>query len=450
MWGIWALTLLISVFFSYTALFNTVYSVEERKSNRIVNSITLGSKILGEIENSLIKEVKTKKLKTNLNNYNLWKQNVRKTLKNAIKDSQNELIRLEQEYKTLKNKYQHELDYGGTEYINSQGKKAFTTAGSGKISDAYKLDATNFKKNKLNVYKEKIKIFHLKEEEILKNIADFESSQDISYFNIAYEKFIKLINNMDMHYSIKKSVLGESFNNLIEVEKNLKQFSKVCSSDILKDISFQENLNAIRRCIRVSKISEMEVEKHLKSLKKIEKRQGIHTHFFIVVINELIEANPLSFATLGLAFIIDILILLCSLVASKHTTFLNMKEPKDLLQMKNYPLEIILDADTDIHSSDTMFIKRIKLILSNAYFDLTYAKKGYSMVIEKDKILDLNMHKELGTFFSMGLAKPVEEGKKIAFKTNFILWMCEQISRQYESNSSSEEMKKAFKGKEYE
>ena len=127
-----------------------------------------------------------------------------------------------------------------------------------------------------------------------------------------------------------------------------------------------------------------------------------------------------------------------------------MKEPKDLLQMKNYPLEIILDADTDIHSSDTMFIKRIKLILSNAYFDLTYAKKGYSMVIEKDKILDLNMHKELGTFFSMGLAKPVEEGKKIAFKTNFILWMCEQISRQYESNSSSEEMKKAFKGKEYE
>lgn len=446
MWSIWAVTMLVSVFFSYSSLFSTVYSQDERKENRKISSITVVSSILRKLDDSLKSEFSDKKLKINNNDYLKWKKEIISITDKSKKYGEGELeVRLS-EYKKLMEKYNREINYGGTKYINSIGKEVITKKGSGKIADGYKNDADNYKKYKLDTYEKTLEIILKKRRLIYNDILKFDETKDSEKLLSVYVNCINLIAEIEgKSFSCSLDLLGDSLTTLAEVKNRYNVFKLQCSNEIIEG-SFDENIRNLRKCIRISRVPDDETEGYFKVIDRFQRSEGAHTHFFITIINELKRLNYLAIGTFILAIIMDLLILLCSLVASKHTTFLEITNGKDLLQMKNYPLDIILGTDININESDDEMIKRIKLILNNATFSLKHLDKKCSMIITMDKILELNMHKELGTFFAMGLARPVENNMVIAFRTNFILWMCEQISRHKQSTKSFSELHKAFLG----
>lgn len=446
MWAIWAVTMLVSVFFSYSSLFSTVYSENERAENRDIASITIGNSMLRSIENDLQDEFSNKKLSIDTKSYAKWKNKTIETIKKAKNYGEKELVRRVGHYKILLGKYTQELDFGGTEYINSKGVKAVTGAGSGKTADKYKRDAEEYNQYDLQPYKAiSEKILKLREL-IYRDMADFEKSKDVEKLNIAYENCVNLITKVGGKlFTCNPDLLGKSFRDLVEVQNRYDNFKSKCTTEVIKT-SFSSNLLELRKCVNTAKLSEEKTEKYLDKISNFQRNEGEHTHFFIIVVNELKRLNYLSIGTLILAITIDLLILLCSLVASKHNTFLSITSGKDLLQMKNYPLDIILGTDTQVNDNDNEMTRRIKFILNNSKFSLEYLDKKCSMIIPMEKILELNMHKELGTFFSMDLARPFDNGKVIGFRTNFILWMCEQISRKKQSRKSFNELHKAFTG----
>lgn len=451
MWSVWFVTMLVSVFFSYSSLFETVYSKEERKENSEIASKTIGGKILTKLDEDLKSEFSSKKLNINDESYRQWKQDTISTIDNAVEYASTELARRNNAHQELINKYNYEIKNGGTEYINGNGKKALSTPGSGTISDQYKKAAEDYQKYDLEPYrKTSEKILEVRKE-IYRNMADFEKSKDAEKLNSAYSGCVDLLTDIGGKlFSCNPDSLGDTFRSLVEVQKRHKKFSETCSNDILEN-SFDENVKNIRRCIRESAVSEEKADEYLKVLNTLQRDEGSHTHFFIIVINELKRFNYLAIGTLILALAIDLLILLCSLVASKHNTFLSISDAKDLQQMKNYPLDIVLGTNTEAHESDGEFIKRIKAILNNSTFNLEYAMRSYSMIIPIEEIIKMGMHKELGTFFSMNLARSFkhDDGIIIAFRTNFILWMCEQITKKNQSTESYSELYKAFSGESY-
>lgn len=448
MWVIWFVTMLVSVFFSYSSLFSTVFSEEQRKENREISSITVGSNILRNLDEDLKNEYSNKKKNINNSSYIQWKSKINIAINNSIKYGENELQGRLIKYNLLLNKYKKEIRVGGTVYTNSNGKEAVTRAGSGEIADKYKKEAEKYKTYDLDPYKKTSENFLNSRQIILKNIADFDKSKNVEKLNNAYNACVDLVAKIEEKtLSCSPELLGENFPKLVEVKKRLDDFQVTCSNKILEKSS-NDIINNLRSCIRLAGVPEEKANNYLSQISTLQRNEGNHTHFFIVIINELKRLNYLAIGTFILAVIMDLLILLCSLVASKHNTFLSISSGKDLLQMKNYPLDIILGTNVTPSDSDNEMTRRIKFILNNSYFTLKYLDKKCSMVIPIDKILELKMHKELGTFFAMNLARPFEKGTLIGFRTNFILWMCEQISKKKQSHKSYSDLHKAFAGEE--
>lgn len=447
MWTIWFITVFVSIFFSYSSLLDSVYSKEERRENREIESVTLGGTILKRLENDLEASLQQKTVNIDTSSYSNWKEEVVSEVNSIVTTVEKEVHRRTKEYEKLKGIYNKELNFGGTKYKDNRGRMVTSSSGVGNISNEYKQEMESYGTFELEPYRTKAENLIKSREIILENIALFETSKNLEALNNVYMQCV----NMTKEFGGK--VFNCSYNTLDKHLSELNVLSKVrndfinsCSNEKVLGGSFEENIQALRKCIRLASIQEEKTKKYLIELNHFQKNEGQHAHFFVVAISELIKLSYLAVGSLILAIAIDLLILLCSLVASKHNTFLSISDAKELQQMNNYPLEIILGTNITIEKNDPEMIRRMKELMVKGTFKLEYAKKSYSMVISMDDVKEIGLHKELGTFFTMDLAKPFDNGKIIGFRTNFILWMCEQISKKSDSMRSYNEFNEAFSG----
>jgi len=447
MWTIWFITAFVSIFFSYSSLLDSVYSKEERKENREIESVTLGSTILKRLENDLGAYLKQKSVSIDTSSYSNWKIEVISKVNNIVSEVEKEVRRRTKEYEKLKGIYNKEVDSGGTKYKNARGQIVRSSSGEGDISNKYKKEMENYKSLELQPYKIKAEKLLNSRKIILKNIALFETSKNMGALNSVHMQCVDITKELGGEvFNCNYNTLDKHFSELDTLSKVHDKFVDSCSNEKVLGGSFEENIRILRKCIRLASIQEEKTKKYLKELNHFQKNEGSHAHFFIVAISELMKLSYLAVGSLILALAIDLLILLCSLVASKHNTFLSISETKELQQMNSYPLEIILGTNVEIEKDDPVLIKRMKELMIRGTFELEYAKKSYSMIMHMKDVKEIGLHKELGTFFAMNLAKPFKEGEIIGFRTNFILWMCEQISKKSDSMRSYNEFNEALSG----
>lgn len=435
MWSIWLITMLVSVFFSFSSLFETVYSDDERTTNRGIDSVTVSTKILRKLGQNITDDIKAGKKNIEPSLYKDWKFDFSSVMEKSRKTIEQTSENHEKKYRSLLDKYDDEINFGGTEYKNKSGLIVKSKPGPGEISEEIKAEYESF-------YKKTLIPYQAKSEKILRlidnagtDLLEYEKKTDINQLNAANEKCLEIINFSRLVATCNSAKLGDSFSDLLTLEEAYRNYLSFCSPAAL-GTTLEKNMLLLTTCIPRHARNDAQADFLLNQVQEFQKKNGSHSHFITTVIGELSSFNYLAISSLILALIIDVLILLCSLVASRHSTFLNIRDSKDLHQMESYPLDTVISVDTVSKESDSQIVRRVKEILNSSKFDLKSAREGFSMVISMSEIERLKMHKELGTFLSMDLAVPDEDWEKIRFRTRFVLWMCEQIIKDKQSTKT--------------
>jgi len=429
--AIWFMAMVASVFFSYSSLFEHIYKTEEREHNRDIVAATESQKILSHLN---------RQLQTNLiAGFKDWKLSINDLLKEIEEVHNKKLLEIKAEHRRLKEIAKDEFDKGGTVYF-IDGKKFITTKGDGDFYKEYLNNASNYVEQVQKPYEAKLDKYNNYKVNLLSILNDFEAKLKVSYLRKAIfkcEEIKRKFGNASQSCELS-SLKADDI-------KAFEMFKQECSVNNLNK-GFHDDLIFVKKCVTMSNISENLVESQLDEISNIEKTEGPYAHSFIIVTNELKRLHPLAIGTLALALIIDILILLCSLLGSKHESFLTINSYEDLTYMGDRPLEVVLDTTLEKQDGDTMLLKRIKDILNHAKFDLKAARDGYPAILTFEQIQELNLHKELGVLFSRKLAKPLESNSIIGMKTKLILWMCDQILRKRMSIDTYKDFETLRKG----
>lgn len=432
---IFLVTIGVSVFFSYSSLLTVVYEKDTRKQDRDYLATAEARKILAEINENRNENLEEISFSTE---YEEWKKSANKTIQQIGENISSKLDQAYEKSLELENIYKKELRYGGTKYPNSND---ISPPGPGPISDKLKLIWDNHKNKILQPLQNSYNFFEEESTRFRDSISDYEANKlepkklrkaSALCTEIAHKFYLQ-----DARCSLYK--FEEKINEFEGESKRRKKFSSDC--EVNNTISFKDAVNKINNCISVSELTSDKQEILLERIRTFSSSEGEHAHHFIWVTKELARYNILAIGALLLALVIDILILLCGILGSKHESFLNIEKAGDLISMQDYPLEVILSCDIN-NPTENLMLRRIHNIITHSEFDEDSAQRGFAAVISAENIKKLGLQKEIGVFFSMGLMEPLDSKgyKKYGLKTKFILWMCDQSFRSRYSKKTSDDL----------
>ena len=508
---IWLITLSVSVFFSFSSLFKIIYE-NEKSSHSDIYAAKEVRKILFELNNknivnfesdferdtfsewktsifstlSIVQSLLAEKEENILENYKyslkLFNQELQSGGTPLFKDSENKFINslagtgdLYESYNSLSEFFKDNLVKNNDD-INTKLKESFNTFESNrdinellkihqmfdKYINDFLLNSKLFQTEYLNL----INKFNNKyNSTIEREISKYNNVQKINFNeNVYFKKVIKnsLLNEVDEYKIIdiyrkiynKLRINIDYINNKINTKD---KFDNACSSNFIKK-EFSKDLSLVQNCVSMLDLNTNELNKYLERINIIEKYEGKRTHHFIVVMNQFERLNPLAIGTLSLAFMIDILILLCSLLGSKHETFLGVDKTDDFLYMSDKPLHVIFSTVYEIDDKkDSTSVKKIKNLLNNLTLDLKslYGNKtqGYGLTIDSNKIDELKLNNEIALLLTMQFARKVnlkntenDNTDIIGLQTGFVLWMCDEIEKQSNSRNTYNSFETLIKG----
>jgi hypothetical protein len=435
---IFTVSLVTSVFFSYSSLYTKVYDDKDRDKDRVSLAIAEGRSIVAVIKtgrNEILAPV------TFGEEYKTWKDGLLASLNTIREVLRTRTSGVQSEIVIFENKYLNEFDHGGTSYTRQNGAKAVSAPGEGPISDGYYRKWQSYLKFQLPKTLKRESDFVTARERLLRDLAAFEvDKSQIGKLRAVAGVCISI----EQEYSPNQSGacdLGALDTKLVQQQQvinEVKSFDSACRDDFdLKD--FNKIIDHVNNCISSSGLPVPEQNTLLKRNREFSSNEGTHAHHFIWITNGLMRLEVLALGSLMMALTIDILILLCGILGSRHESFLNIQTSRDLSSMQDYPLDIVLSTDFEKFKNGDPMLKRIGEVLGACEFNLDTAVEGYPATLSLEKIKSLGLHKELGVFLSMDLAKPlIGDGneKIIGLRTKFILWMCDQGSRIQSSNDN--------------
>ena len=122
----------ISVFFSYSALLNNLFSPDARKRVQLDRASVYTSNVINELNANLEKELRDNN-DSLTSQINTWSIKFNSLIKKQTEPKRKKIAQYEAEYKDYKNKYEREVTLGGT--ITAQ--KKITKPGRGKEALKY-------------------------------------------------------------------------------------------------------------------------------------------------------------------------------------------------------------------------------------------------------------------------------------------------------------------------
>jgi len=279
---------------------------------------------------------------------------------------------------------------------------------------------------------------------ILEMVTKMESDVSIKLL----EKVVEYCQEQTNLQNIRQSENNCDYSGFISIFKKVNiaknsffEFDKSCKL-VPDSLALSKILEHGNNCIGYANKIVILDERYINQLNELNNNYNTKTHHFSLVITYFFDGDNLTLLAFFIAVSIDILVLLCGILGTKSKSFLNFNKAEELQEFGEYPLECIASASAlvDEEKSDTPEIRRMKIILRNANFNIDETK--YSAILDLEKLPhDMNIHIELGTWRSMGLVKELKSGSKIiGLRTKLILWMCEKIV----SHKNSRKVKRSF------
>lgn len=445
---IYLITMLTSVFFSYSALLDHIYTPENRKKEELDRAISQSTFMINKIM------INRQKYLTDLSDsitvlLKEYDAIVSKSFSKGLLQVKSEYNSNNKVYQNLIDRYTKEKKYGGT-IIRIDGGTVKSPPGNGSIAKRYDSEMKNYYNNSVH---------HL--EESLNNYSYLENRyNDLfnylveSYQNFTKKNFRKLVatkNEVFNQFNISENI--EIINNLERIiSKKINENDKYLlfleqykqSNQIHYSKSLMELKKSVSGILALIPIMSMpnEIEEAQFAVSKLGSWSGNDIHYFVLSIGELLILNPLAIGTFLIALIIDLLILFCGLMGARPNSYLDMNKSEDLYDIKELALETILSLDlnseNDSYSTDP-FINRIIEILKHCKPDFKYAQEeGIPATLSFDDIVELNMQKEIGVLLSLELAYELPDNR-LGLRTKLILWLADQVinySEAYKTNKN--------------
>lgn len=173
--------------------------------------------------------------------------------------------------------------------------------------------------------------------------------------------------------------------------------------------------------------------------------------------------HPMAIGSLILAFIVDLLVLLCAFLGARPRSHLDLRKPSDLYGVEEEAiLTSIFFADWEGYS-DNPFARQIANIRREVCFDPTYAKEGFAgyIIINTDskqgskategKESPQKITYMMSLLIAMELAaiKTRKEGDKevtvIALRVRLMLWLADLIANQSQTKHIGQVGRKLMK-----
>ncbi|KID58811.1 hypothetical protein JF50_02850 [Pseudoalteromonas luteoviolacea] len=426
--SIYLITMATSVFFSFISLYSVIYQGEERQKREDIYFNTKVNEIKGNIKNDL--NGTTPK---GVDDYEKWKLGILDEANNLREKTESHKNKLLSEINNTRTKAILEEEKGSY-VLDRNGNAIHTGSGYGYRTQQFELKLAELEsKNKQldsELQKQALALDTLKN-----HMIQFELEMSDMTLLTLLSNQCSIATKNSPNCSVSDL---QVYQYIKQAKKASEDFNEACGFE--GDISKNEAMKLMIKCISFSNITEEKKQSYTDELNETYINNNENTHKFITSMQGIINQDLLAFSALAIAIFIDFLILLCAFIRAKPTSFLNI-ENDDLDDMKEVAMECVLSCDHSALNTDSQNIARLKTILRILKFSLDISEKGYCGYILVSEVDEYTLHKELGLFFSLKLARPLKNKTIIGFRTRAILWMCSQIVAESRSDESKENVK---------
>lgn len=428
-------TMLTSVFFSYSALLDKIYSPDSRIRDELDRARITSNNIINSLTTDLFEYTKTLNDST-INLITDWQNSFNFIVRTVFIKATEQANEKMSQYKKMQEFYNIELQKGGTP-VSYKDIKGLSPPGRGNIA--------------IGLEKEMVNYFYTEVDPIITNLARIDSllkkhksdvscllmspdSLSMKNLTVVSETHNSLLNTLsDINYNNDSIQMPLGIYHLVSKIDDLRNYNNWKENNYkLFEIKTTEKVKSISlECLERMPFIKSKNKKIARNLiNEIGKHEGVDVHHFELATGELFNFNFLAVGALLLAFAIDFLILFCGLMGARPDSFLTMRKPDDLFDIQEIALETILSLKLShngrINYKDP-YIQRIVEILKRCKPDIELAYEGMPATLEKEDIVSLNMSKEIGVFLALELARALPDGR-VGLMTRFILWMGEQVN----------------------
>jgi hypothetical protein len=120
-----------------------------------------------------------------------------------------------------------------------------------------------------------------------------------------------------------------------------------------------------------------------------------------------------------------------------------LKNPDDLADVQESAIEAIFSLNLGSYEIDQVsddFERRILQVLARSRPDIEYAYQGLPVTLTPGDIDEMNMGKEIGILFALGLAHALPDGR-IGLRLRLMLFLADQLLKRKEAESAAESLR---------
>jgi hypothetical protein len=434
---IFLVTLTTSVFFSYSALLETVYGLDARERDQMQRARLAGSALASEMDRH-VRDAIVKRTSIGRQGLRVWLDTALHSVAPAISKRARDTALAEATYATLIAKAQREASGGGT-LVHINGRLWVTTpAGRGDYARQYESDSDAYSVATLTPARESYALAtKLKGEISTATERMLTDDSELTAANIAHLDGLREELQASLNLNSGEAVtipavpvdLGADAVELQALRASLPREAigpKILTApdvDSIKGILFAY-------AHEIPDIDGRTEARFLQRVDSIGYLGGTTAHPFALAIGELARLNVLAIGSLLVALSIDGLVFMCGLLAARPQSYLDMRNPDDLREMQETAIETVMSLELeriDVTKLRSAFVRRGVQILKQCDVDTELAYRGLPAVLPAAAATKLRFI-EVGVLMALGIVQRLPDGA-LAFRTRFVLWIADRVYR---------------------
>jgi len=421
---IFSLTMLVSVFFSYSSLLEVIYKKDLRLSDELTEKQNQVAESVSSIKDSISSKIDlTKTYNEFKSQFIVWNDTASKDVAKYFADLTTTLDKSTARQKSL-------------EYSLSKDKKNYLTNPDSINQIHYSNSTSNEAYNRNNrlfpslTKYDRCRILQVQHDSIFKSI-------------ISDNRLITIANISDFQQKKRELfplVLGNKYSsNSIEIPDTLKkqliQISEInIFYDFLDSFNVQDYSNirdlkfkSLKLIDKLPNSFMIDFSKIKNSLLDLDKYTGSEQHQFVASVTLLNKGHILAVGAFSIAFLIDFLVLFCGILGALPLSYLTLKNYEDIESVMESGMENIFSMNGQTYNS--AFKNKLQLIISNSEpSPIDIAFEGYPTVLRTETIQRLNLGADIGILLSTFQANTFEGSDDVYLRTRFILWAAENLN----------------------